>query len=483
MKKSSINLALYALAGWAIFLFLAFLNQKVLGYRVTFAFLVVPGLLGGFGGLYVGYTRKRWGEKCAELDASAENLEQQLLTVKDEREHADNLHRLVANIPLPVYLKDKDHRYLWANSHFETLAGKPFSEIKSNSDFEIFPPPVAELFREQDLDVIKKEIPQTFEETVPLPGGIITFETFKFPIKNESGNIYAVGGVCTDITQLKAADDRLVSEQKRLDTILRHVEVGVVATDSSGEITRFNPKAAALLNFNSNDAMGMVLDEVYRANDALTGAPVHLSSGLSYGNTDEPTAKEIVLIDADNQEKRLNQKTVPLLDGFGQYAGMLLLLREKPSLKESNGEQSNTLRGKNYSAKDSEEALETKGLILVMDDDRLVRKTTKLMLNRGGYEVLLAKNGEDAISMYRQQMKTAQPINAIIMDLTVPGSMGGVEATEKILALDADAKILVASGYSNDQVLANYLDYGFLARVEKPFDLAVLLSTIESTLR
>ncbi|MCI5228318.1 MAG: response regulator, partial [Candidatus Electrothrix sp. AX2] len=70
------------------------------------------------------------------------------------------------------------------------------------------------------------------------------------------------------------------------------------------------------------------------------------------------------------------------------------------------------------------------------------------------------------------------PIDLVILDLTIPGGMGGKEAAQKILQLDPEAKLIVASGYSNDQVMAEYSEYGFRAAVAKPFTLNELREAI-----
>ncbi len=69
------------------------------------------------------------------------------------------------------------------------------------------------------------------------------------------------------------------------------------------------------------------------------------------------------------------------------------------------------------------------------------------------------------------------------MDLTIPGGMGGREAAEKLLELDSKARIIVASGYSNDPIMANCQKYGFSAAVVKPFDLADLSNAILTALK
>ena len=454
------------------------MNLLVSGNPITFGVLIIPALIGLSIGLLVGFNRKKWLSKCTELDDAAEELARQLVVVQQQKDHSDNLQRLVSNIPLPIYLKDQDHRYLLVNSHFENLAGKQWSELKGQTDYEVFPKPVADLFREQDQDVMGAGGPRTFEETVPLKSGIITFETFKFPLVNNLGNIYALGGVCTDITQLKVAEDQLKAQQKRLDTVLKHLDVGVITTDATGQISMFNQKASEFTGLSIASAIGSNLENIYQVQDARSGAAVHLDPAQEHQDPDLVAVQDVNLTQENGRALKLIQKTIPLLDGFGQHTGLLIVLNEKTGTIKPVDQYVDLPQTPDPDRVDSDKYLAPVGRILVMDDDRLVRKTTQLMLGRGGYEVLTAKNGEEAISIYREQMNTNQPINAIIMDLTVPGGMGGVEATEKIIALDPKARIIVASGYSNNPIMSRPKEYGFRDVLKKPFTLRELREII-----
>lgn len=120
--------------------------------------------------------------------------------------------------------------------------------------------------------------------------------------------------------------------------------------------------------------------------------------------------------------------------------------------------------------------------IMVMDDDEMIRKVTRDVLEHLGYEVVLAVNGQEAIRLYRERRAEGSPIDLTIMDLTIPGGMGGKEAIRKLLALDPQARVIVASGYSNDPVMANYLDYGFADMLSKPFDLRELSAVVDRVL-
>ncbi len=112
--------------------------------------------------------------------------------------------------------------------------------------------------------------------------------------------------------------------------------------------------------------------------------------------------------------------------------------------------------------------------ILVMDDENMVREVAKSMLTLAGYEVVLAEGGREALRLFQKAQKTDTPIAAIIMDLTIPGGMGGKETAEELLLLDPTAKILASSGYSNDPILANYQQYGFCGAIVKPYQMTEL---------
>ncbi len=121
--------------------------------------------------------------------------------------------------------------------------------------------------------------------------------------------------------------------------------------------------------------------------------------------------------------------------------------------------------------------------ILIMDDEKLVVDVAQQMLGHLGYKVQSAADGADCIRRYQQSLTDGKPIDLIIMDLTIPGGMGGREAVDKILAINNKAKIIVSSGYSSDPVMANFLEYGFKAAVAKPFILPELAGAVQKVLK
>lgn len=122
------------------------------------------------------------------------------------------------------------------------------------------------------------------------------------------------------------------------------------------------------------------------------------------------------------------------------------------------------------------------GRILVMDDEQIIRDVTGHILRRLGYEAAFAKDGEEAITAYQQAMAENRPFQAVIMDLTIPGGMGGKEAIKRLRQIDPNIKAIVSSGYSNDPVMSNFTEYGFRGCVAKPYNVQELSLTLQKVI-
>jgi CheY-like chemotaxis protein len=102
------------------------------------------------------------------------------------------------------------------------------------------------------------------------------------------------------------------------------------------------------------------------------------------------------------------------------------------------------------------------------------------MLKRLGYDVEFAEDGKKAIDLYIKANKTNEAFDIVIMDLTVPGGMGGKEAIRRLLEIDPGITAIVTSGYSTDPIMAKYSDYGFKGVVVKPYDIEGLSNALQS---
>ena len=126
----------------------------------------------------------------------------------------------------------------------------------------------------------------------------------------------------------------------------------------------------------------------------------------------------------------------------------------------------------------SEESDSKIGHILLMDDDEMILNLSTEMITNFGYTVETSTDGKEAIEKYITAKKSGNPFDVVIMDLTIPRGIGGKEACADLLAIDLEAKVIVSSGYSTDPVMAKYSEYGFMGRLVKPFQIAVIKKEI-----
>jgi CheY-like chemotaxis protein len=121
--------------------------------------------------------------------------------------------------------------------------------------------------------------------------------------------------------------------------------------------------------------------------------------------------------------------------------------------------------------------------ILVMDDEDMVCALVKRMLEPSGFSVATASGGQEAIELYQQALTAGVRFDAVIMDLTIPGGVGGKEAIRRLLSMDPAARAIVSSGYADDPVMANYAAYGFKGCTAKPYTARELRDILRQVLK
>jgi CheY-like chemotaxis protein len=122
------------------------------------------------------------------------------------------------------------------------------------------------------------------------------------------------------------------------------------------------------------------------------------------------------------------------------------------------------------------------GRILVMDDEEMIRNLAGNILTRLGYEPTFARHGDEAIAKYQEALAAQEPFDAVILDLTVKGGLGGKETIQKLVAIDPAVRGIVSSGYANDPGVTNFSEYGFCAVVAKPYRINEIKEQLERIL-
>ncbi|HEX9023414.1 MAG TPA: ATP-binding protein, partial [Geobacteraceae bacterium] len=123
------------------------------------------------------------------------------------------------------------------------------------------------------------------------------------------------------------------------------------------------------------------------------------------------------------------------------------------------------------------------GAVLVMDDEEMIRDIAAEILDYLGYRPTTCTRGEEAVAIYSAARDSGAPFAAAIMDLTIPGGMGGKEAAEQILRIDPGACLIVSSGYSVDPVMAQYRKYGFCGAVGKPYEAREIAQVLQACIK
>jgi PAS domain S-box-containing protein len=117
--------------------------------------------------------------------------------------------------------------------------------------------------------------------------------------------------------------------------------------------------------------------------------------------------------------------------------------------------------------------------VLFMDDEKDLRTLFQKMLESLGYKVVTVKDGVEAIETYKKNMVSEEPFDAVILDLTIKGGMGGEQTIRELLKIDPDVKAIVSSGYFDDPVMSDFKKYGFMGALPKPYEKKALKEVLE----
>ncbi|NNF99923.1 MAG: response regulator [Desulfobacteraceae bacterium] len=502
------------------------------------------------------------------------------------KSNEQKLQNILDFAPPVIYLKDLHGKYIMGNKQFEHIYQVPRDQIAGLDDRQLHDGDTYRIIRAGDDRIIDTGTHIEVEEKIERNGKAKTYSTIKFPLKNTGGEIYAIGGISTDITVNRHLESQLRQAQKLeaigtlasgvahdfnniLQAISGYIELMLLqekgravnkqplnqmqsAIDRAADLIRrlliFSRKSDVklkLLDLNNtiSHAMGLLertLPKMIQIRKDFSACPatvyadpvqmeqVLMNMGVNAGDAmpdggtltirtanvtlteefcrprPETTPGDYVLIEIDDTGAGMDQDTLQRVfepffttKGIGKGTG-LGLATVYGIVKHLRGHISCNSRpgmGTNFklyipsisSAKNMAENENvckripiSKGneRILVVDDEETVREIAENALNKFGYTVTTAENGEQAIETYKG-MRNA--IDLVILDLGMPG-MGGLKCLKALIDLYPQVKVLIASGYGQSDTISKSLEFGAAAFIKKPYHILDLGKIVRNLL-
>lgn len=323
------------------------------------------------------------------------------------------LENIIHSIGDPIFVKDRQHRWVFVNDSFCRFMGYPRFEIIGKSDFDYFPKEQAEVFWQKDEEVFSSGLENMNQEKfTDSKGTEHTIVTKKTRYSDHKGSQFIVG-IIRDVTELHNLQQQSVQAQKA-EAIASLA--GSIAHDMNNQLT-------PVIGY-----LDLVLHE-------LPG-----SSPLRS------------LIDEARQAALRCTETVERLRSVG-----------RSSLEPKADDQPKVPKGHE--------------LILLADDEDSVRRLSRAMLEKLGYQVVLATDGDEAVERYRN----TRGIALVILDVVMP-RMGGQQALQRILELDPAARVLISSGYMMDLKPEDFIRSGAKGFLKKPYLLEPLAQLVRQTI-
>ena len=187
--------------------------------------------------------------------------------------------RILDQVPASLFVKDREGRYRLINQACERLLGIPRERILGKTAQEVLPPELANQFLANDLQVLATEAPHRFEVIIPQAGGLHTFESLQFPLRDSQGECHAFCGISIDITARKHAEQQAQqTTAQRLGALIEQGLAGVVEVDLAGRIRRCNQRYCEIVGHDQQTLLGGRLSDFTSPEDWRRGNRSRASS-------------------------------------------------------------------------------------------------------------------------------------------------------------------------------------------------------------
>ena len=172
------------------------------------------------------------------------------------RESEARLKAITDNCPAMIFLKDSQGRYLYTNPVFEKISRRSGAEVVGKTDFDLFPPEQAAVFRANDLKVLEAGFPLEFEEVAVHDDGLHTSVVCKFPLRDAGGNVYALCGIVTDVTERKRAEAALQQNARLIERLFEYAPDAIVVIDHDGTLAHLNAQVESIFGYRRDELLG-----------------------------------------------------------------------------------------------------------------------------------------------------------------------------------------------------------------------------------
>jgi two-component system, cell cycle sensor histidine kinase and response regulator CckA len=240
------------------------------------------------------------------------------------------LRAVAEAVPDPVFVKDRESRWIFANQATLEVVGRPAAEVLGRTDLEIYrDPAIGQALMAVDRRVIDSGHAEVLEERVETPAGLRLFLSAKAPYRGTDGAIIGVIGSSRDITGRKEGEARLAAERERLAVTLRSIGEAVLATDELGRVSLLNAAAEELTGWTAAEAVGRPLHEVLQALDDRSRRPIPDVEGRARrGEGAESLPHRAVVVARDGRERLAAWSAAPIREPGGRSCGAVLVIRD-----------------------------------------------------------------------------------------------------------------------------------------------------------
>ena len=267
-----------------------------------------------------------------------ENEAQRRLAEASLQESEQHVRAFIDNAKSLVWIKDLDGRFLVANPYTESVLGLPEDQIVGRTVFEIFPDEYAYPYTDNDRQVLDVGQAITFEETAMLGDGQHTYISVKFPLRDSTGRTYAIGAICTDITDRKRAEEALLRNEVHLRTLVDTLPDLIWLKDPQGAYMSCNSRFESFFGATEAEVVGKTdydfldrqLADFFRANDDIA-----VAAGGPQVNEEEVTFA------SDGHHEILETIKTPMFDADGRLIGVLGIARDITMRRQQEKERAN----------------------------------------------------------------------------------------------------------------------------------------------